>query len=54
MIDDASKVSETKMEAAADRLRYQFIGNDNGVSIFLAIALLTVTLSCLYLVAVSF
>ena len=31
-----------------------WIGNDNGVLIFLTFRLLTVTLSCLYIVAVSF
>ena len=34
--------------------RPDWIGNDNGVSVFLAIALLTVTLSRLCIVAVSF
>ena len=42
------------MEEAAARQRSQWIGNDNGVLNFLAIASLKVTLSCLCLVAVSF
>ena len=54
MIDNASKGSDTATEAVAARRRARWIGNDNGVLIFLAIALLTVTLSCLFLVAVLF
>ena len=53
-IDDASKGSETTMEAAADRRQAWCIGNDNGLLIVFAMGLLTVTLFCLYLFAVSF
>ena len=53
-IDDAYKGLETTMEAAADWWRSWWIGNDNIVLIFLTIASLTVTLSRLCLVAVSF
>ena len=53
-IDNASKGLETTTEATLARRQAQWIGNDNGVSIFLPIALLTVTLSHLCLVAVSF
>ena len=44
----------TTAEVAAAKLRARSVGNNNGVSIFLAIASLTVTLSCLCRVAVSF
>ena len=50
----ASKGLETMTEAAVARRRARWIVNNNGVLIFLAIALLTVTLSCLYLVTDSF
>ena len=53
-IEYASKGSETTTEAALYWRQAWWIGNDNGVLIFLAIAFLTVTLSCLYLVAISF
>ena len=53
-IDDASKGSETTMEAAADWRHAQWIGKSNEVLIFLAIGVLTVTLYHIYLVAVSF
>ena len=42
------------MEAEADQRQARWVGNDNGVLIFLDIVLLTVTLSRLCLVAVSF
>ena len=53
-IDNASKGLKTTTEAAADQQRAWWIGNDNGVMIFLAFGLLKLTLSCLCLVAVSF
>ena len=51
---DASKGSETTTEPSAYRQQARWIGNNNIFLIFLAIVLLTVTLSCLCLVAVSF
>ena len=53
-IDDASKVLKATTEAAADQRHAWWIGNDNGMLIFLAIGLLTVTLSCIFLFDVSF
>ena len=53
-IDNASKGLETTAEAEEDLRRDWCIGNNNGMLIFLAVTLLTVTLSCLCLVAVSF
>ena len=53
-IYNVSKGSETITEAAAYQRQARWIGKDNGVLIFLAIGLLTVTLSCLCLFAVSF
>ena len=53
-IDNASNGLKTTTEAAADQRRGQWIGNDNGVLIFLAFRLTTVTLSPLCLVVVSF
>ena len=53
-IDDAYKESETMTEAEADWRQARWIGNNNGVLVFIAIAFLIVTLSCLCLVAVSF
>ena len=53
-IDDAYKVLDTTTEAAADLRQARWIGNDNEVLVFLVIGLLTVTLSCLCLFAVSF
>ena len=51
-MDKASKGLETTKEAAAAQRRAPWIGNDNRVLIFLAIALLTVTLSRIILFAV--
>ena len=53
-IYNASKGLKTTADAAADRRRAWWIGNNNGVLIFLHFRLLTLTLSHLYLVAVSF
>ena len=53
-IDNAFKGSETKKEAAEYWRQAWWIGNENRVLISLAIDLLTVTLSCLCLVAVLF
>ena len=53
-IDDASKGPKATTETAADRRQAQWISNDNGVLISIAFRLLTVTLSRLCLVAVSF
>ena len=53
-IFDTYKESETTAEASAAQRRAQWIGNNNGVSNFLAIVSQTVTLSRLCLVAVSF
>ena len=41
-IDEASEGLETTTETEADQRRARWVGNDNGVLIFLAIALLTV------------
>ena len=56
LADDRRRVQgmKTMKEAAVDRRQAPCIGNDNGVLIFLAFRLLTVTLSRLCLVAVSF
>ena len=53
-IYDASKGSKTTTEATAGRRRARWIGNDNIVLVFLDFRLLTVTLSRLCLVSVSF
>ena len=53
-IDNAYKGLKTKTEAAADQQQDRWIGSDNGVLIFLAFRLVTVTLYFLCLVAVSF
>ena len=53
-IYDASKGLKTTKEAAADWRQARWIGKNSRVLIFLAIGLLTVTLSHIYLVAVSF
>ena len=53
-IEDASKVPKTTTEATSDRRRAWWIGNGNVVLILLAFRLLTVTLSSLCIVAVSF
>ena len=53
-IDDVSKRLDMTTEAEAAQRRARCIGNDNVVSIFLAIALLTVTLSRLCIAAVLF
>ena len=53
-IDNASKGLETMTEAAANRQQARWIGNNNEVLIFLAIGLLTVILSRLFLFDVSF
>ena len=42
------------MEAEADQRQARWVGNDNGVLIFLDIVLLTVTLSRLCLITVAF
>ena len=51
-IDDAYKGSDMTTDAAADRRQARWIGKYNGVLIFLAIWLLTVTLSrlCIFTV----
>ena len=53
-VDDASEGTKTTTEAAKDRRQARWIGIDNGVLIFLDFRFLTVTLSGLCLVAVSF
>ena len=53
-IENAFKGWETTAEAAADRQRTRWIGNNNDVLISLAIVLLIVTLSCINLVTVLF
>ena len=53
-IDNGSKGSEMTTEAAEDQRQAWCIGNDNGVLLFLAIGLLTVTLYHICLFAVSF
>ena len=53
-IDDGTKEFTTTTEAVLDRKQARWIGNDNGVLIFLAIGLLPVTLSSMCLFAVSF
>ena len=53
-IDKASKVLEMTKEDVADWRQAQWIDNDNGVLVFLAIGLLTVTLSRLCLFTISF
>ena len=53
-INDAYKGSETTPEAAAAQQQAWWIGNDNRVSVFFYIALLTIKLSCLCLIYVLF
>ena len=53
-IDDTYKGSERTSDAAVDWQQARWIGNNNGVLIFLSIGFLTVTLPCICLLAVSF
>ena len=53
-VEEESKGLERTTEAVLDRKQARWIGNDNGVLIFLAIGLLPVTLSSMCLFAVSF
>ena len=54
MIDDASKGSKMMMEAAVNKRWAWWIGNNNGVLLFLDLRLITLTLSSLCLVTISF